>query len=207
MTFKTAAKRAGAGLALTALTACSAISSLDSSSQPLNTFELTPLAAGVVAAPTGRRQLEVSAPTATGALTSDRIVVKPSPLQVEYLPDARWVDDTTAHIQLLLVRSLSNSGQFGLVSSAGAGPTPDFVLKTDLQAFQVELAVDGATVVIRSNMTLLRDEDGSVVSSRSFANSVPLPDTSAEQVVAAFNAAMTQQMTDMTRWLGGLRGV
>ncbi|WP_435312267.1 ABC-type transport auxiliary lipoprotein family protein [Primorskyibacter sedentarius] len=194
-------------LGLSLLAGCSALSSIESASQPLNTFELSPLPAGAVAVSRGRSQLEVAAPTATGALTSDRIVIKPNALQVQVLPEARWVDETTEHVQLLLVRSLTNSGMFGLVSAEGAGPRPDFLLLTDLQAFQVKTGADQQAVVIRTNMTLLRDDDGAVVSARSFENSVPIADTTAGQVVFAFDQAMTQQMTDMLRWLDRLPGV
>ncbi len=134
-------------------------------------------------------------------------MIKPTPLQVQSLPDARWINDTTEHVQLLLVRSLANSGRFALVTGAGSGPSPDFVLLTDLQAFQVEIVAEKVTVVIHATMTLLRDTDGSVVSSRSFSNSITVADTSTDLVVAAFDQAMSQQLTDVVSWLVGTPGV
>jgi cholesterol transport system auxiliary component len=143
----------------------------------------------------------VARPTATGALTSDRIVIKPTPLQIEALPDARWVNEATEHVQLLLVRSIAGSGRFALVTSAGSGPSPDYELMTDLQAFQAEVTPEGARVVIQTTMTLLSGIDGSVLSSRSFSSSVPVPDVTAEPIVAAFDQAMTQQLGDVVAWL------
>ncbi|CUH65476.1 ABC-type uncharacterized transport system, auxiliary component [Thalassovita gelatinovora] len=189
------------GLGLAALAGCSGLTSLQSASKPLNTFELTPLPAGSVSVPRGRRQLEVALPTATGALNSDRIVIKPTPLEIQSLPETRWVNEATEHVQLLLVRSLANSGRFALVTSAGTGPSPDYVLLTDLQAFQAEVNADQVTVVIKTTMTLLRGTDGSVISSRSFDNAAAVADTSADLIVAGFDAAMTQQLTDMVTWL------
>ena len=189
------------GLGLAATAGCSALSSIQSASKPLDTFELSPLPAGSVATARGRRSLEVALPTATGALTSDRIVIKPTPLQVEALPNARWVNEAIEHVQLLLVRSLAGSGRFAIVTSAGSGPSPDYILLTDLQAFQAEVATDQMIVVIRTTMTLLSNTDGSVVASRSFANSATVPDTSTDLVVAAFDQAMTQQLKDVVGWL------
>ena len=189
------------GLGLMAMAGCSALSSIGSASKPLNTFELTPLAAGAVASARGRRHLEVALPTSTGAFSSDRIVIKPTPLQVQSLPEARWVNETTEHVQLLLVRSLANSGRFALVTAEGSGPSPDYVLMTDLRAFQAEVDADSTTVVIRTRMSLLRDSDGKVLASRSFENVSAASDTSAELIVAAFDAAMTQQLTDIVNWL------
>ena len=194
-------------LGLAATAGCSALSSIESASKPLDTFELNPLPAGSVAAARSRRSLEVALPTATGALTSDRIVIKPTPLQVQALPNARWVNEATEHVQLLLVRSLTGSGRFALVTSAGSGPTPDYVLLTDLQAFQAEVTPDQVTVVIRTTMTLLSDIDGTIISSRSFANTATVPDTTTELVVTAFDEAMTQQLRDVAGWLASNAGV
>ena len=194
-------------LGLAATAGCSALSSIESASKPLDTFELSPLPAGSVAAARSRRSLEVALPTATGALTSDRIVIKPTPLQVQALPNARWVNEATEHVQLLLVRSLAGSGRFALVTSAGSGPTPDYVLLTDLQAFQAEVTPDQVTVVIRTTMTLLSDIDGTIISSRSFANTATVPDTTTEIVVTAFDEAMTQQLRDVVDWLASNAGV
>lgn len=206
MTLLGALRMAAFGLGLTVMAGCSAISSIQSAAKPLNTFELSPLPAGSVASSRGRRHLEVALPTATGALTSERIVIKPTPLQVQSLPDARWINETTVHVQLLLVRSLANSGRFALVTNSGSGPSPDYLLLTDLRAFQAEVAGEKVTVVIRATMTLLSETDGAVISSRSFSNSVAVADTSAELIVAAFDAAMTQQLIDVVGWLVGTPG-
>lgn len=199
-------RAAAVGATLSALAGCSALTGLQTASKPLDTFELTPLPAGTVTAARSGRHLEVALPTATGALSSERIVIKPTANEVQSLPGSRWVNETTELVQLLLVRSLANSGRFALVTSAGTGPVPDYVLLTDLQAFQAEVGAETVSVVIRSTMTLLRSVDGAVVASRSFANEMEVPDTSAENVVAAFDAAMTQQMTDVVRWLVGRTG-
>ncbi|MBP0482199.1 ABC-type transport auxiliary lipoprotein family protein [Sagittula salina] len=207
MTLRIALRRAALTLGLAAMAGCSAISSIQSASTPLGTYELSPLPAVSDGTRRGRHHLEVAMPTATGALTSDRIVIKPTPLELQTLPDARWVNDAAAHFQLLLVRSLANSGRFSLVTSAGSGPSPDYVLMTDLQAFQAEVVGDKVRVVIRSTMTVLRDSDGAIVASRSFSSYVPVADTSAELVVGAFDAAMTRQLTEMVDWLADTRGL
>ena len=68
-----------------------------------------------------------------GAIGSDRIVMKPSPIQVTLLGDGRWVEPAPAHIRNLLTRSFANTGRFAFVSSASVGPLPDFTLMTDVE--------------------------------------------------------------------------
>lgn len=205
MTFLGILHRTLLGLALVALAGCSALSSIQTASRPVDTYELTPLPAGSVRAAGSGRHLEVALPTATGALASDRIVVKPTPFRVESLPDGRWINDTTEHLQLLLVRSLANSNRFALVTGAGSGPSPDLVLLTDLQAFQAEITETGAAnIVISARMTLLRDTDGRILGSRSFSSAVPVPDTSAAQIVVGFDAAATEFLEDVVGWIAAI---
>jgi cholesterol transport system auxiliary component len=201
MTLRKPIRAAAVSLCFAVVTGCSALSSIQSAATPLDTYELTPLPTSA-ARPRGQGNLEVALPTGTGALTSDRIVIKPTALQVQNLPDARWVNDATEHVQTLLVRSLAGTGRFALVTGEGAGPAPDFLLLTDLQAFQAEVGAGGdTTVVIRTTMTLLRDSDGRVLSTRSFATSAAAASTSADAVVAAFDEAMTQHLSEASDWL------
>jgi cholesterol transport system auxiliary component len=143
----------------------------------------------------------VALPTATGALTSDRIIIKTTAFEVQSLPEARWVNDTTELVQLLLVRSLANTGRFALVTASGGGPAPDYELLIDLQAFQVEVQGDAQVVTVETTLTLLRDTDGSVVASRSFTDTAPAASLISADVVAAFDAAMTRQLQEILRWL------
>lgn len=186
-------------LAAAALSGCSALGSLQTAATPLDTYELRPLPAAAGRA--GRARLEVATPTATEALAGDRIVVKPTPLEIASLPGARWVDPATEHVQLLLVRSLANTGRFALVTGSGAGPAADMVLLTDLAAFQVEMAEGRDTVRISMAMTLLNDAEDRVIASRVFTSTAPVADMAPAAVTAAFDAAMTHELGEITAWV------
>ncbi len=182
-----------------ALGGCAAISTLNSASQSLDTYDLS---ASVVppGAPTrSSRVLLVATPTASSAIATDRMVIKPNPLQIKYLPDGRWVDAAPMHVQALLIRSIGNSGGVAFVGGDAAGPVPDFVLLTDLQAFQAEVGPP-SQVVVRMSLTLVRDLDRRVVASRTFETTVTLGETGAMPVAAAFNAAMAGLLRQATVW-------
>ena len=204
MTFRRTLRAAAFSLSFAAMSGCAALSSLESASTPLDTFELTPLPASSNAGSRGRYVLDVAVPTASGALTSDRIVIKPTPLQVQNLPDVRWVNEATEHVQMLLVRSLAGTRRFALVTGDGTGPDPDYTLLTDLQAFQAEVGAEGeagATVVISTTMTLLRDDGREVLSTRSITSRSAAPDTSTDALIAAFDRAMTNHLRETSDWL------
>lgn len=192
-----------AALLLTGLGGCAALSSLNSASQPLPTYDLSAAAgAPTRAAPSSRRVLLVAPPTALGAFDSDRMVIKPNALQVQYLPNSRWVDSVPRQTQTLLIRSIANSGGVGYVGGDAAGPVPDFVLLTDIQSFQAEVGPDGTPghVTVRLTLTLVRDLDRALVASRVIERQAPLTAADPLSVASAFNTAMTSLLGEATQW-------
>ncbi|MEM8570161.1 MAG: ABC-type transport auxiliary lipoprotein family protein [Pseudomonadota bacterium] len=189
-----------------AMGGCTAIQSLDAASRQLDTYELSSVspvtsAAGVRGGPT----LFVATPVSSGAIASDRIVVKPDPFQVTFLPDARWVDPAGVHLQLLLTRSLSGLTRYGLVTASSSAPFPDFTLMTDVEDFQVELASNDQEptirVVVRVQAALVQESNGRVVARRTFQAIVAAADTRASGIVPAFDAATASVQRELVTWL------
>lgn len=191
-------------LCVVALTSgCGTLASLDDASRSLDTFELTPIAARAGGLSSAGRTIFVDMPTASGAVSTDRIVIKPTPLAVTFLPDARWVDPAPSHIQQLITRSLTNSGRLGFVTTRAVGPLADYTLITDVEAFQAEVGPAGGpplTVRVRLTASLLRDADGRLVATRRFEREIGAATDEGSDIVAAFDVAMTAVLEDLSSW-------
>jgi cholesterol transport system auxiliary component len=199
-----AAARIGAAVALAwLLGSCTAISTLSSAGEPLDTYELRPVPAASITV-RGDRHLVVEQPTTSGALATDRIAVKQPTLEVSYLPGARWVDAAPDHVRLLLSRSLEGTGAFALVSAGGGRPDPDWYLATDLRAFEVQLDAAGTgRVVVRLRGTMVSDVDRRVRGARTFERTVPLADLDEGSVIAAFDVATRAVLGEVVGWATG----
>ena len=101
-------------LALALPSGCSAVRSLNSAARPLDAYELVP--AAIPGASSTGRSVAVEEPAASAAIATDRILVKPNPLAVTYLPGARWIEAAPLHVQSLIIRSLAESGRVGFVA-------------------------------------------------------------------------------------------
>jgi cholesterol transport system auxiliary component len=190
-------------LGMSALGACSTISSLNAASKSLDTYELRAASLQGVSAARSSRILLVAPPTATAAIDSDRILIKPSALQVQYLPDARWVDAAPVHVQALLARSIANSGLVRYAGNDPAGPIPDYVLLTDLQVFQAETSAQAGIpyrAVVRMTLTLVRDSDRRIIASRRFEHTGGASSSASLPIVSAFDAALNPILRDATVW-------
>ena len=193
-------------LATTAiLSGCSALSALSGAATPLDGYDLTAPANPVTARATSSRQLVVELPTAPGALSNDRILIRPHPLQAAYLPDGKWAEDVPVMLQTLLVRSFEDTGAFRYVGRNPLGASGDYALLTELTDFQAEAAADGKSATIRLRLTarMVREDDARVLSSRSFTSSTDVASTETLDLVEGFNAANQTLLTDVTTWALG----
>jgi cholesterol transport system auxiliary component len=184
------------------LAGCGALTAVSDASKPLNAYTLAPLAPA--GARTGQGHLVVPVPSASGAIATDRILVKPNRLQAEYLPDGRWVDPAPVLVQSLLVSSLQGSGRFRLVGRDDAGLIPDLSLLVDLTDFQAETpSVAGQPWTVRVGMvaSVVREEDRSIAASRRFDSVVQATSDAPIAIVAAFDAATTQVLAQVREWV------
>jgi cholesterol transport system auxiliary component len=191
------------GLGLFALGGCSAISAIGDATTPLDAYDLRidpaggPRAAGGALA----RDLVVELPEVSGALDTDRILIRPNPLQAQYLPDARWTDPAPRLLQRLLVRAIDDSGALRFVGTRPLGAMGDVALIGRLTDFQAEIGAAGAVQVrLRLNARLVREADARVLATRVFEATAPAPDTAALPLVEAFNTAAGTLVPEAARW-------
>jgi len=188
--------------AVAGLSGCDAVSALSRASDPLDTFTLSSLPpAG--SRSVGNAHLVVEMPTTAGELDTDRILIKVSPRQAEYLPDGRWSEPAPAMVQTLLVNSLLNRGGFRLVSRVGAGLMPDYTLMSEIQAFQAELAGPETPAQVRLGfqMTLIRETDRSIAGTRRFDSTASVASDSTVALVAAIDRAMQSVLREAVDWV------
>lgn len=181
------------------LSACSAVSQ---ASAPLDTYTLQPLP--VTQARMGSRHLVVEKPTVSGALATDRILIKPNALQAQYLPKGRWVDPVPELVQTLLVTSLQNSGGFRLVGRDDAGLTPDYVALVEVTDFQAEAPQAGNTqtpVHVGLTLSLLNAHDNRLMATHRFEVTEMAASPQTLTLVAAFDLATRQVLAQTVSWV------
>jgi len=189
-------------LALTALSGCGAVSALNQATTPLDAFELRaprdlPQAGRMLA-----RSLSVEPPTTSGALDTDRILIKPNAVQSLYLPGVRWSEDAPQMVQTLVLRAFEDTGALSYVGRRPLGGSGDFALISEITDFQAELGPDGDSVSTRMRVTarMVRESDAHVLARRSFSATAPATSNSALDIVESFNIVSDVLITDLVRW-------
>jgi len=188
-----------AAVAVSVLSGCAGL--LGGATTPLEAFDLrAPQVA--TAARTTDRSLVVEIPGAGGALNTDRIMIRPNPLQAQYLPGVRWTEDAPVLVQTVLLRAFEDTNALRYVGRRPLGGLGDLALVSELTDLQAEVRADG-TVVARMRLTarLIREDDAAVLSSRTFQAAVPVASTETIAVVQGLNAAADAVVGEMVGWM------
>lgn len=194
-----------ATLSFVTLTGCAGLNTLTSAAKPTDLFNLTPKSTFDPSLPRLRQQIVVEEPTATAAVSSDRIAVQPTPLQVKFLPGVRWVDNAPVIIQTLLIESYENSNKVDAVGRSSVSLRADYVIVTDLREFQAFVEPNSGpdaplTVHVRLNMKIVEEDLDRIIASRSFEELATASTDDMEDVAQAFDTALGRVMRKSVEW-------
>lgn len=189
-------------LALALLPGCSALSALSDATSVLDVYELR---APEAVPQGGQRPLDVivELPTTTGALETDRIMIKPSELQAQYLPDARWGEEVPVMVQSLMLRTLQKTEAFRYTAREPLGLSGDIAVVSDIIDFQAvaDPGGEGATVDLRLRVQLVQEDGVRILASRTLEGRARAASTETAAVIAAFDAASDALLTEFARWV------
>jgi len=122
---------------------CAAITSISDATRPLEAYELRAPSDPLGVQGSLQRHLVIETPVASGALDTDRIMIRPGPLQTAYLPGARWVDTAPVMMQTILVRSLNDTNALRYVGRRPLSGSADYVLISELTDFRPRSGLTG----------------------------------------------------------------
>jgi len=181
---------------------CAAITSISDATRPLDAYELRAPSDPPAVQGSLQRHLVIETPVASGALDTDRIMIRPGPFQTAYLPGARWVDTAPVMVQTILVRSLNDTNALRYVGRRPLAGSADYMLTSELTDFQAEVGPGENEVTARIRLTarLVREEDGTILGTRTVETTVAIPSTETEAVVAGLDAATRSALRDLSIW-------
>ncbi len=192
-------------LILALLGACTGLDTLRQASKPNDLYLLTPKSTFSSSLPRVQKQVVVQEPTATAAVNTDQIAIQPTALQVQYLPQARWVDRAPLIVQALMVESFENSGKVAAVGRSTVGLRADYVIQPDLREFQglvVSETENSKTVrvEVRMNIKIIDEFEDKIIASDSFREYVVAASDQTPDLVEAFDIALGKTMRDAVEW-------
>jgi cholesterol transport system auxiliary component len=150
--------------------------------------------------PKVRWSLVVDRPTIDRAIDTVRIA-RMSGVEVEYYANANWVDRPAAMIEPLIIESFRNSGTIDVVADRRSDVRPNFMLQTNIAAFQVQQTDAGppeARVVISARLMAMPRRD--VVGTTEIGRTVPAQAGNLESIILALDDALGKVLKRLVEW-------
>ena len=204
MTYASMLRAIVALAAIPALTGCTALSAIGDATTPLEVYELrAPTDIPTAKGRTLPREVIVELPTTSGALETDRIMIRPNSLQAQYLPDVRWSEPAPVMVQTLMLRSIEATEGVRYVARQPLAANGDFIVVTELTDFQAELGDDEKTAIVRIRLIarIVREDDASIVASRTFVSAAQSSALDTQELVKAFDTAAGSLLSDFAAWV------
>lgn len=152
--------------------------------------------------PTVDWQLSLTPPTSARMIDGFRIVVRPTPSELQVYRGAIWAKTPTDMLQDTILRALEDSGKIPAVARQGTGFAAEYKLTLDIRRFEADYAggpLPSATIEV--NAKLIHAVDQSIVASHTFLYAEPSASTSITDVVEAFSQALTGAGRDTSSWV------
>lgn len=191
----------GLALAMTALlAACGSLVDLPGSGPAPQIYTLSvPAPARIYAARDWR--LLVDEPDASRTLDTARIAVWTSPVEVSYLKNALWSDRVPSLLQGLFVQTIDAANTLQLVARGTVGMKAHYLLKSNLQAFQVENFTGKRNVRVRIKFLLVEQSSADILASKVMESTVRTKSSGAKAIALAFDEAMGVIAPEMMDWV------
>lgn len=146
-------------------------------------------------------QLVVLRPNAERLVNRARIMVRPTPGEVQVYKGATWSQPVPDILQDAIVRTLEDSRKLTGVTRRGGGIAGDYDLALDIRRFDADYAGGASpSALIEVSASLIHNDDNKVVAAQLFRHATPASSTAIVDVHRAFEQSLSQVTRDISGW-------
>lgn len=147
-------------------------------------------------------QLIVEEPIAARGIDSDRIALRPQPIEIKYFAGSRWSDRAPKMVQTLLVESFENSHKIVAVGRQSIGLRSDYVIKCELREFQAEYFdnADVPNIHVRLNIKLVKMPEARIIASQTFEETGLASGKDIPAIVISFDEVLGKVLRQTVEW-------
>lgn len=145
--------------------------------------------------------VSVAEPRTLSSLNTSRISTFSEGQVQRYYAGARWADRAPVLVQQHLMQTLQNADLFAQVLSAESDLPADYVIHSELRAFQVETSGSAERAKVALHVTLVRRLDRQVLGSKLLTEEVALTGSAMQDTTAAIGEASDRISRDLAGWV------
>ncbi len=181
-----------------ALGACSGGLSSVITKAPPAAYDLQPATNFTHHGRAARGQLIIAEPAALARYDSEKMGGRPNPAEAAQLGDAQWQDRLPKLMQARILQSFENASRLRAVGRPADKIATDFVLVTEVRAF--EISVTDGSAVVEVAAKIVRERTGRIMAARVFRVAVATTATQGAPAIAALNDAFAKVQRELVLW-------
>ena len=144
--------------------------------------------------------LVVERPDADRSIDTPRIA-RVSGVEIQYYAGATWIDRPPVMIEPLIIQSFRSSEAIDVVADRQSDVRPDFLLQSDLTAFEAMHSTSGPPDVrVAISATLIRMPRRQVVGTTQIGRTVSAQANDLESIALAFDEALGKVLKRLVEW-------
>lgn len=194
-------RRAGVAFACLWLSGCGLLSLPGTGPAPV-IYDLSPKSTFDDNLPEIRAQVIVEEPSAARGIDSDRIALRPRPIEIKYFAGSRWSARAPKMVQTLLVESFENTGKIVAIGRQSIGLRSDYVIKSELREFQAEYynSVITPEIHVRLNLKLIKMPEARIVASQTFERTELATGKDVPAIIESFDETLGKVLRRSVEW-------
>lgn len=143
----------------------------------------------------------VEDPTAASLLDKDRVAVRLSGGEIQYISGLRLADRPARLIRRVVTEDLDRVERITALGRGALDVPSDYRLKLIVRDFQINAAALGQERSVVSLQALLIDASGTLLASKSFRHEAGLASIEARNAVASLNEGLGETIEQLKTWL------
>lgn len=148
------------------------------------------------------QQLLVDRPVASAGIDTPRISLIRADGSMGYYRDVSWTDRAPAMLQTAMMEAIEATDKLPALGRDNVGLRADYLLKTEMGAFEAHYGTDGVPVVhIKLRAKLIVMPARRIIDSENFNAEVPVARDDMQLIFAAYQDASDKVLKDLASWV------
>lgn len=148
------------------------------------------------------QQLLVDRPVASAGIDTPRISLIRADGSMGYYRDVSWTDRAPAMLQTAMMEAIEATGKLPALGRDNVGLRADYLLKTEMGAFEAKYTAEGAPVVqVKLRAKLIVMPARRIIDSENFSAEVPVARDDMQMIFAAYQQSSDKVLKDLASWV------
>ncbi|ACT56614.1 ABC-type transport auxiliary lipoprotein family protein [Candidatus Liberibacter asiaticus] len=176
---------------------CTSLSSCFFHNNPVNIYDLTE-STKYDESVQRHIQLIITEPITEKILNSEDIIVRSSPIEIQYLIGSQWSDKLPRMIQLKLIANFENNGKISTVVKPNQGIYADYQIISAIRSFEIN--IDRHCAIITMSLKIINAHDNSLVGQKVFHVEEKLEKDNKLHFIQSLNRAFSRISSEIIDW-------